>query len=453
MRSYSAEYLDLTPPVHRGLKEIVDKSIFRKDLNIIAAKIDARKTQTIARALRDKAILHIRSYRNVEPAGDGKTLVLLKFPDEALLPPDVREFLEKEGAEFVPYTMELDYDHWTADDILQSVLPEDLAEQHPSGFAMVGHIAHLNLPEEYLPYKHIIGQVILEKNSAVRTVVNKLQTIDDADHVFRVFKMELLAGVPDYVVSHMEQGCKFTFDFTEVYWNSRLQTEHTRIVDMLKPTDLVADPFAGVGPFAIPAAKKGCAVFANDLNPSSYHYLNKNTISNKVKDLIVSSNEDGRKFIRYVFRQAWDMPMPPHRPKEKGESRRAAKRPPAPALARWAPEHARKRITHFVMNLPQSAIEFLDAFRGVLAPANMGDRPLSGEYSDSGSMPMIHCYCFTRFLEPAEAEADIRQRVEAGMGHPLGEEVSLYNVRSVAPNKDMYCISFRLPYEVAFAAA
>lgn len=43
------------------------------------------------------------------------------------------------------------------------------------------------------------------------------------------------------------------------------------------------------------------------------------------------------------------------------------------------------------------------------------------------------------------------QRVEAKLGHPLGEEVSLHLVRSVAPNKDMYCISFRLPREVAFA--
>lgn len=42
------------------------------------------------------------------------------------------------------------------------------------------------------------------------------------------------------------------------------------------------------------------------------------------------------------------------------------------------------------------------------------------------------------------------QRVEAEIGHPL-EEVKLQFVRSVAPNKDMYCISFSLPRAVAFA--
>lgn len=44
------------------------------------------------------------------------------------------------------------------------------------------------------------------------------------------------------------------------------------------------------------------------------------------------------------------------------------------------------------------------------------------------------------------------KRVEEVMGHALEGEVGLHMVRSVAPNKDMYCISFRLPYEVAFAA-
>ena len=43
------------------------------------------------------------------------------------------------------------------------------------------------------------------------------------------------------------------------------------------------------------------------------------------------------------------------------------------------------------------------------------------------------------------------QRVEEILKHPLGEETSLHLVRSVAPNKDMYCISFRLPRKVAFA--
>lgn len=44
--------------------------------------------------------------------------------------------------------------------------------------------------------------------------------------------------------------------------------------------------FAGVGPFTVPAAKKGCQVFANDLNPESVHWLQQNVQLNKVTDKV-----------------------------------------------------------------------------------------------------------------------------------------------------------------------
>jgi tRNA (guanine37-N1)-methyltransferase len=38
------------------------------------------------------------------------------------------------------------------------------------------------------------------------------------------------------------------------------------------------------------------------------------------------------------------------------------------------------------------------------------------------------------------------QRAEEALGCSISEEVVLYNVRKVAPNKEMYCLEFRLPY-------
>lgn len=46
----------------------------------------------------------------------------------------------------------------------------------------------------------------------------------------------------------------------QVYWNSRLETEHKRLVDSFKPGEVVLDVMAGIGPFAIPAAQSGCTV-------------------------------------------------------------------------------------------------------------------------------------------------------------------------------------------------
>jgi tRNA G37 N-methylase Trm5 len=47
---------------------------------------------------------------------------------------------------------------------------------------------------------------------------------------------------------------------SQVYWNSRLETEHKRLVSSFKPGEVVADIMAGIGPFAVPAGKHGCKV-------------------------------------------------------------------------------------------------------------------------------------------------------------------------------------------------
>ena len=62
----------------------------------------------------------------------------------------------------------------------------------PSSFETVGHIAHLNLRDELLPYKLLIGRVLLDKNgSRIRTVLNKIGTIESE---FRVPTFEVIAG-------------------------------------------------------------------------------------------------------------------------------------------------------------------------------------------------------------------------------------------------------------------
>ena len=45
--------------------------------------------------------------------------------------------------------------------------------------------------------------------------------------------------------------------YFQVFWNSRLSTEHTTIAAVTPSTDTVFDACAGVGPFSIPLAKKG----------------------------------------------------------------------------------------------------------------------------------------------------------------------------------------------------
>jgi tRNA (guanine37-N1)-methyltransferase len=42
--------------------------------------------------------------------------------------------------------------------VLEALLPKDVVV--PSAFETVGHIAHLNLREEHLPYKKIIAKAL-----------------------------------------------------------------------------------------------------------------------------------------------------------------------------------------------------------------------------------------------------------------------------------------------------
>ena len=123
-----------------------------------------------------------------------------------------------------------------------------------------------------------------------------------------------------------------------------------------------------------------------------------------------TSCEDGKEFIRAVITRAFDDPLPAATPplsktKRLKEQRQARERGPEARNPSPSPVVRRSRVTQFVMNLPDSAILFLSAFRGVLSSRNAGGRDLSGVYEE---MPVVHCYCFTR-EDGAQAEIDIRR--------------------------------------------
>ena len=45
---------------------------------------------------------------------------------------------------------------------MRRILPTGV--EVPTGYETVGEIAHLNLSDEQMPYKNVIGQAILDKN-------------------------------------------------------------------------------------------------------------------------------------------------------------------------------------------------------------------------------------------------------------------------------------------------
>jgi tRNA (guanine37-N1)-methyltransferase len=142
----------------------------------------------------------------------------------------------------------------------------------------------------------------LDKNPPITTVINKTDDVG-TENEFRTFSYETLAGPDDLNVEVSESGCTFRFDYAKVYWNTKLGTEHKRITALFAPGEVVADVMAGIGPFAVPAGKKGVFVWANDKNPESYKYLDMAIQRNKVSlaspraDMIVSVSSIRRVLI------------------------------------------------------------------------------------------------------------------------------------------------------------
>jgi tRNA (guanine37-N1)-methyltransferase len=123
--------------------------------------------------------------------------------------------------------------------------------------------------------------------------------------------------------------------------------------------------------------------------------------------------EDGHEFIRHAPIRAAAEPLPGFTgPPLSQSQRRALSREQSQEQSRKLTpplqQPPRKRIAHFVMNLPDSAITFLDAFRGIFAQPSSpsaSDIDLKALYD---VMPVVHCHCFTRELDREAAERDIR---------------------------------------------
>ncbi len=477
---------NLAPPVCRGSK-VLDKSAFTIKFNVWAVLFtDPKHIGQFLKSYHKEAISipripFIDCLDRESP--EGKELLLLDIKNRALkviilndklkvtkkdeekepknikyIPENLTDSISKECINFINdadgiyriHELTFGYDFWKAEEILKAILPEDLLDDIPTSFTKAGHLAHLNLRDEYKPYDSVIGQVILDKNPTITTVVDKVDTVGNK---FRTFKMKVIAGEPDFMVTQRESGCDFTFDFSKVYWNSRLSTEHGRLIKGFKSGSAICDVMAGVGPFAIPAGKKGCFVFANDLNPESYKYLKQNIESNKATRTVLPFNLDGAQLIKDSPKMLMDY----------------VKEHPTVKIISHPNGHAKRRkvselkVPHFfseyAMNLPGSAITFVPAYVGLFSRAFPDLSKEEIQKLPDYKLPLIHVYHFEKFSpmeKPEPSEDDLFRRMHKKISNYLNynipfEKLSFHLVRKVAPTKPMYCITFELPEEVAFS--
>lgn len=234
---------------------------------------------------------------------------------------------------------------------LQGKLPPYKLACLPKSFDLIGDVALIELPPELVEDGELIAKGIMSVHPRVRTVYAK---VEHTKGVFRVRPLKLLAGIDNPVTIHKENGCLFKVDLSSTYFSPRLSTERLRVVKQVDSREVVADLFAGVGPYAIQIAKlRGAMVYAVDLNPRAIELLRENVRMNRVENRVEVIHGDARSVAEGVLRG---------------------------------------RVDRVIMHHPSEAINFLDA----------------GSAALRSSGGIIHVYSFAGSAEEVASEVNWR---------------------------------------------
>ncbi len=198
----------------------------------------------------------------------------------------------------------------------------------PQAFDIIGDIVVIDIPPQLKSYENSIGEAILQTQKNVTTVLAKAS---DISGVFRIRDYDFIAGEHKTQTIHREFGCQYHVDVAKAYFSPRLSHEHERVAVQVQDGEVVADLFAGVGPFAVLIGKRNptVKVYAIDLNPDAVELLKVNVRVNKVESHVFPVLGDAREISQTKLKGAAD---------------------------------------RVIMNLPETAIDFVDAACNAIKP-------------------------------------------------------------------------------------
>jgi tRNA (guanine37-N1)-methyltransferase len=216
----------------------------------------------------------------------------------------------------------------TFTELLEERLSPHLLASLPRAIDFVGDIAIIEIPPELDAYRNMIGEAVLETHKNVRTVVAKAGAVTGT---YRLRKFVVIAGETKTETIHKEHGCQYYLDIVKAYFSPRLSYEHKRVAFLVREGETVLDLFAGVGPFAILIAKthENVKVYAVDMNPHAVEFLERNIRLNRVEGRVHPILGDAKQVVDERFCGSAD---------------------------------------RVIMNLPEKALEFVDAACTALKP-------------------------------------------------------------------------------------
>jgi tRNA (guanine37-N1)-methyltransferase len=265
----------------------------------------------------------------------------------------------------------------TLAEVLENQLPPHLLAALPRALDTVGDIAIIEIPPELESHESVIGEAVLKTHKNIRTVLAKAGAVSGQ---YRLREFNVIAGEHKTGTSHKEYGCKYHVDVARTYFSPRLSHEHMRIASLIQKSEIVVDLFAGVGPFSVLIAKNNedARVYAVDVNPEAIKLLKVNLRLNRVENRVFPILGDAKEVVEEKLLGFAD---------------------------------------RVIMNLPEKAIEFVDAASKAIKPAG----------------GTIHYYAFLRLPDSLEnAKFRFSEAVERA-----GRKVNAFSyaktVRETAP--------------------
>ncbi|WP_048136542.1 class I SAM-dependent methyltransferase family protein [Methanosarcina barkeri] len=173
-------------------------------------------------------------------------------------------------------------------DAMRGIVEEPLLPMVPKRFDYIGNVAVISIPPELAAYKEAIASKLFSMRGNTRAVLNKVSKLG-GEH--RVADFELLLGETTETI-HRENGYAYKLDVKKVFFNPRLYSERMRVTSKIKSGENIIIPFAGVGPFVLPAAGKGAKVYAIEINPDAYACLRENIRINRLEGQVTVIQDD-----------------------------------------------------------------------------------------------------------------------------------------------------------------
>ncbi len=173
-------------------------------------------------------------------------------------------------------------------------LPAHASRIVPDRYDVIGDVAIITLPDLLVPYGEVIGRCLTEDCPGIRSVCLRTVPVTGAR---RTGAYTVIYGADDTGTVHWESGCTYRLDVKAAFYAPCLATERRRVAGCVRDGERVLVPFAGVGPFVVPAAQRGAEVTAIEINPDACGYLRKNIRENGVGDVVTVFEGDAMQLL------------------------------------------------------------------------------------------------------------------------------------------------------------